>query len=350
MKERLKKAYELASRSVGTAQERQKSGYHKKVRGAILQPGDRVLVKIVAFDGKHKIADKWEEEPYRIVSQPNRDIPLYVVQRENGEGRKRTLHRNLLLPIGFLPEDENSENPNEINPAPKWQRLRKPRKKPMKPDNNEDTVELESDDESEQEYYVIYRPDEDPQNNTNSDAHHVDSDQARTINFTDDGHVEVDRGQDTSFVEDALPSEDMNDTDESTPVSDDGITVEAVGQDTEEHNSDVPDDSALTDTSLEESADVPTAPRLLPTPPRQRQRRVLPTPPRQQPDSTVARPQRNRRPPQYLSDYVTSKQATTPPEWMMKVNWLKQEAKDGKFKELEMELARTIMEIMKGTA
>ena len=118
----------------------------------------------------------------------------------------------------------------------------------MKPDNNEDTVELESDDESEQEYYVIDRPDEDPQNNTNSDAHHVDSDQARTINFTDDGHVEVDRGQDTSFVEDALPSEDMNDTDESTPVSDDGITVEAVGQDTEEHNSDVPDDSALTDT------------------------------------------------------------------------------------------------------
>jgi hypothetical protein len=59
-------------------------------------------------------------------------------------------------------------------------------KKPMKPDNNEDTVELESDDESEQEYYVIDRPDEDPQNNTNSDAHHVDSDQARTINFTDD--------------------------------------------------------------------------------------------------------------------------------------------------------------------
>jgi hypothetical protein len=60
-------------------------------------------------------------------------------------------------------------------------------KKPTKPDNNEDTVELESDDESEQEYYVIYRPDEVPQNNTHSDAHHVDSDQARTINFTDDG-------------------------------------------------------------------------------------------------------------------------------------------------------------------
>jgi hypothetical protein len=55
---------------------------------------------------------------------------------------------------------------------------------------------------------VLLCPDQplDPQNNTNSDAHHVDSDQARTINFTDDGHVEVDRGQAISFVEDALPS------------------------------------------------------------------------------------------------------------------------------------------------
>ena len=141
-------------------------------------------------------------------------------------------------------------------------------------------------------------------------------------------------------------------TDEPTPVSDDDITVKAVGQGTEEHTFDVPDDSALTDPSLEEPADVPTTPRLLPTPPppRQRQCRVLPTSPRQQPDSPVTRPQRNRRPPQYLSNYVTPKQATTLPDWMMKVNWLKQAAKDGKFKGLEMELARTIMEIMKGTA
>jgi hypothetical protein len=34
---------------------------------------------------------------------------------------------------------------------------------------------------------------------------------------------------------------------------------------------------------------------------------------------------------------------------MMKVNWLKHEAKNGRFKGLEMELARTIMDIIKGT-
>ena len=139
----------------------------------------------------------------------------------------------------------------------------------------------------------------------------MDSDQARTINFIDDGHAGVDRGQGTSFVENALPSSEMNDDEEPTPVSDDSTTVEAVSQDTEEYTSDVPDDSALTDPSLEEPADVPTTPRLLPTPPppRQRHRRILPTPPGQQPNSPVTRPQRNRRPPQYLSDCVISKQA-----------------------------------------
>ena len=154
------------------------------------------------------------------------------------------------------------------------------------------------------------------------------------------------------LIEDrTLPSAEINDAEEPTRFSDDGIHVKAVGQDTEEHTSGIPDDIALTDPSLEELADVSTTPRLLPTPtpPRQRHRRILPTPP-QQPDSPVTRPRRNRRPPQYLSNYVTSKQVITQPEWMMKVNWLKQEAKDGKFKGLEMELARTIMEIMKGTA
>ncbi|VDH99417.1 Hypothetical predicted protein [Mytilus galloprovincialis] len=118
MKERLKKAYELASRSAKTAQGRQKEGYDKRARGAILQPGDRVLVKVVAFEGKHKIADKWEEDTYRIVRQPNKDIPVYVVQKENGEGRKRTLDRNLLLPIGHLPGLEKATEPKR-NPAPR---------------------------------------------------------------------------------------------------------------------------------------------------------------------------------------------------------------------------------------
>ena len=69
----------------------------------MVEVGDRVLVKIVAFDGKHKLSDRWEPDPYIIVRQPSSDIPVYEVQRENGIGPKRMLHRNLLLPIGSLP-------------------------------------------------------------------------------------------------------------------------------------------------------------------------------------------------------------------------------------------------------
>ena len=68
-----------------------------------MQEGDRVLVKIIAFEGKHKIADKWESEAYIVLKQPNSAIPVYEVQREFSKGPKHILHRNLLLPISSLP-------------------------------------------------------------------------------------------------------------------------------------------------------------------------------------------------------------------------------------------------------
>ena len=46
-----------------------------------------MLVKVVAFDGKHKIADHWEDHPYIVISQPNPNIPVYKVSREDGERR-----------------------------------------------------------------------------------------------------------------------------------------------------------------------------------------------------------------------------------------------------------------------
>ena len=35
----------------------------------MLQPGYRVLVKVVAFDGRHELPDKWEEDLNRMVDQ-----------------------------------------------------------------------------------------------------------------------------------------------------------------------------------------------------------------------------------------------------------------------------------------
>lgn len=103
LKERIAVAYDLASRASRSAQASQKSHYDKKQRGAVVRPQDRVLVKIVAFDGKHKISDRWEHDIYVVQEQPNQEVPVYIVKREDGEGATRTLHRNLLLPISALP-------------------------------------------------------------------------------------------------------------------------------------------------------------------------------------------------------------------------------------------------------
>ena len=68
-----------------------------------MQPGDREIVQNVGVRGKRKIADRWEKDVYLVVDQPNKGIPVYLLKREHGRGRRRMLHRNLLLPFMSLP-------------------------------------------------------------------------------------------------------------------------------------------------------------------------------------------------------------------------------------------------------
>ena len=71
---------------------------------------DIVLVKIVSHKGRHKLQDKWEPEEYVVVEQPIAGTPVYRVQPVTG-GNIRTLHRNLLLPLGVkLQPDYNSDD------------------------------------------------------------------------------------------------------------------------------------------------------------------------------------------------------------------------------------------------
>lgn len=109
LKSKLEQSYNLAKKSIQFSQEKQKKNYDIKARGAIIQPGDKVLVKIVAFDGPHKLSDKWEEDPYIVISQPN--IPVYIVKKENNFSKSRTLHRNLLLPIRHVDLQEEKPKP-----------------------------------------------------------------------------------------------------------------------------------------------------------------------------------------------------------------------------------------------
>lgn len=99
-----------------------KARFDKKVKAAELLEGDRVLVRNVNIRGKHKLADRWEQKIHVVVRRI-KDSPVYVVKPEAGEGPQRTLHRDLLLPCGFLPVAEIREHSSPIDTSKK-RRLR----------------------------------------------------------------------------------------------------------------------------------------------------------------------------------------------------------------------------------
>ena len=63
------------------------------------------MIQVTGLKGTHKLADKWSEEVYTVISQPNAEIPVYEVKMEKGRGKPKVLHRNLLLPIPCSPLD-----------------------------------------------------------------------------------------------------------------------------------------------------------------------------------------------------------------------------------------------------
>ena len=110
MRRRLNYAFQKATKVANQQANKYKSSYDKSIRGPQLQEKDLVLVKIVAHKDRHKLQDKWEPEEYVVVEQPIAGTPVYRVQPVTG-GNIKTLHRNLLLPLGVkLEPDYDSDD------------------------------------------------------------------------------------------------------------------------------------------------------------------------------------------------------------------------------------------------
>ena len=63
-----------------------------------IEPGDLVLVRVKAFGPEHKIADRWEQAPYKVLSQLH-NSPVFKVQPVDGEDENsiQVLHWNMLF-------------------------------------------------------------------------------------------------------------------------------------------------------------------------------------------------------------------------------------------------------------
>lgn len=116
---RLRYAYESAAKEASKLAARNKVRYDSKVRDSVIEVGDRVLVRKVGLQGKQKLADKWDQQPYLVIHKPNSDIPVYKVKPEFGKGPSRTLHRNMLLPFNVMPSEETdfTIQPQQDKPA-----------------------------------------------------------------------------------------------------------------------------------------------------------------------------------------------------------------------------------------
>ena len=105
LRRRLNYAFQKASKYSDQQARKYKQGYDKSVKGPQLHENDLVLVKIVAHKGRHKLQDRWEPEEYVVIEQPIAGTPVYKVKPVNGNNI-RTLHRNLLLPLGVKLEPD----------------------------------------------------------------------------------------------------------------------------------------------------------------------------------------------------------------------------------------------------
>ena len=118
-------AYELASTHSRKSAELGKVQYDKRVRHTTLYEADRILVRNLSDrSGLQKLRPYWEQEIY-VMTQKRKDMPVYEVRPENGGGRSRVLHCNLLLPCSYLPVEAPISTSKSTQKGPrkvtKWQ-------------------------------------------------------------------------------------------------------------------------------------------------------------------------------------------------------------------------------------
>ena len=107
-------AFQKAKENSARDAANRKRYYDRNIRCHALEEGDIVLVRRKVFSSDYKITDKWEEEPYLVISQMG-ETPVYRVRLQSKPGAEcRVLHRNMLHPARSINLEElEGANPPE---------------------------------------------------------------------------------------------------------------------------------------------------------------------------------------------------------------------------------------------
>ena len=174
LEQHLKLAYRVASNNSDRSVRGNKRRYDRKVLGAVPKVGDRVLLKNIGLKGKHKLANKWQSDVFLVVGQNDLELPVYQIQKESGQGKIRTVHRNLLLPLA-LPLD--AKLVGHTRPTPR----------DVDDPTYADVPVIQSD--SDEEVHVMY-PTENDQQDLAESIHSTTSDEESEASESDDSNID----------------------------------------------------------------------------------------------------------------------------------------------------------------
>ena len=98
VRRRFKEAYTEAHLQTNCEAKKQKRYYDRATSTVQLVPGDVVLMKNDAYQGKRKVKDWWSETEYVVVHQVTDGVPAYEVKDEAGNSRPYTATSYSLWP------------------------------------------------------------------------------------------------------------------------------------------------------------------------------------------------------------------------------------------------------------
>uniref|UniRef100_A0A3B3YZK9 Gypsy retrotransposon integrase-like protein 1 n=1 Tax=Poecilia mexicana TaxID=48701 RepID=A0A3B3YZK9_9TELE len=97
----LREAMAVAQSTATTQLQRHTELYNRRVRGVPVEVNDRVLLANKGERGKRKLADRWDSTVYVVVGK-NDENHTFRIQNPT-TGQVKVVHRNLIMPINFLP-------------------------------------------------------------------------------------------------------------------------------------------------------------------------------------------------------------------------------------------------------